>query len=53
MKLPAIINRRPAEKIEAAQVKLAAAETRIGQLSTEREAALIGDSARSHPARTG
>jgi hypothetical protein len=45
MKLPAIIIRRgPAAKIEAAQVLLTAAETRIGQLTTERKAALVGDS---------
>jgi hypothetical protein len=44
MKLPAIISRGPAAKIEAAQVLLAAAETRIGQLNTERAAALVGDS---------
>ena len=45
MKLPAIINRSPASKIEAAQVLLTAAETRIGQLDVERAAALLGDSA--------
>lgn len=44
MKLPAIISRGPAAKIEAAQVLLTAAETRLAQLGTERDAALVGDS---------
>jgi hypothetical protein len=45
MKLPAIITGRDtASKIEAAQFKLTAAETRIAQLNTDRDAALIGDS---------
>ena len=44
MKLPAILHRDPAAKIEAAQILLTAAETRIEQLDVERHAALVGDS---------
>jgi hypothetical protein len=41
----AIFTPTPAAKIKTAQVLLAAAETRIGQLVAERDLALIGDSA--------
>jgi len=51
MKLPAIVTRTPAAKIEAAQVLLTAAEARIGQLNTERDAALnLSASGQSMPA---